>query len=169
MLFALAVAVGIAVGPVGGGAGHGGGADRVAGGGAVGARARAAWQPSRAAEAPRTSRPRAGGEPEFTLAHGTGFAVGGAGDHARRADVPERRAAAGQGHRGRRRAPRWPGFTFNVLLIARAPLQLFQAVQTSILPHLTRLGARGETDPFRRSVNVTLVAIAGVRRAWSRS
>src|SRR4029450_6878950 len=29
------------------------------------------------------------------------------------------------------------GFTFNVLLIARAPLQLFQAVQTSILPHLT--------------------------------
>ena len=53
------------------------------------------------------------------------------------------------------------GFTFNVLLIARAPLQLFQAVQTSILPHLTRLGARGETDPFRRSVNVTLAAIAG--------
>jgi len=52
------------------------------------------------------------------------------------------------------------GFTFNVLLIARAPLQLFQAIQTSILPHLTRLGARGEIDPFRRSVNVTLLAIA---------
>jgi O-antigen/teichoic acid export membrane protein len=52
------------------------------------------------------------------------------------------------------------GFTFNVLLIARAPLQLFQAVQTSILPHLTRLRASGETDPFRRSVNLTLVAIA---------
>ena len=52
------------------------------------------------------------------------------------------------------------GFTFNVLLIARAPLQLFQAVQTSILPHLTRLRASGETDPFRRSVNVTLTAIA---------
>jgi O-antigen/teichoic acid export membrane protein len=48
-----------------------------------------------------------------------------------------------------------------VLLIARAPLQLFQAVQTSILPHLTRLTASGEADPFRRSVNVTLVAIAG--------
>ncbi len=41
---------------------------------------------------------------------------------------------------------------FNVLLIARAPLQLFQAVQTSILPHLTRLSAGGEDDPFRRSV-----------------
>jgi O-antigen/teichoic acid export membrane protein len=52
------------------------------------------------------------------------------------------------------------GFVFNVLLIARAPLQLFQAVQTSILPHLTRLRAGGETDPFRRSVNLTLLAIA---------
>jgi O-antigen/teichoic acid export membrane protein len=52
------------------------------------------------------------------------------------------------------------GFTFNVLLIARAPLQLFQAVQTSILPHLTRLRAGGETDPFARSVNLTLIAIA---------
>src|SRR5436305_1293166 len=31
------------------------------------------------------------------------------------------------------------GFVFNVLLIVRAPLQLFQAVQTSILPHLTGL------------------------------
>jgi O-antigen/teichoic acid export membrane protein len=53
------------------------------------------------------------------------------------------------------------GFTFNVLLIARAPLQLFQAVQTSILPHLTRLRASGDSDPFRRSVNLTLIAIAG--------
>jgi O-antigen/teichoic acid export membrane protein len=53
------------------------------------------------------------------------------------------------------------GFTFNVLLIARAPLTLFQAVQTSILPHLTRLRAGGEADPFRRSVNLTLLAIAG--------
>jgi O-antigen/teichoic acid export membrane protein len=52
------------------------------------------------------------------------------------------------------------GFAFNVLLIARAPLQLFQAVQTSILPHLTRLSASGETDPFRRSIAVTLSAIA---------
>ena len=53
------------------------------------------------------------------------------------------------------------GFTFNVLLIARAPLQLFQSVQTSILPHLTRLRAGGESDPFRRSVSLTLLAIAG--------
>ena len=31
------------------------------------------------------------------------------------------------------------GFIFNVLMIARAPLVLFQAVATSLLPHLTRL------------------------------
>ena len=49
---------------------------------------------------------------------------------------------------------------FNVLLIARAPLQLFQAIQTSILPHLTRLRASGDADPFHRSVMVTLTAIA---------
>jgi O-antigen/teichoic acid export membrane protein len=49
---------------------------------------------------------------------------------------------------------------FNALLIARAPLQLFQAIQTSILPHLTRLAVRGESDPFRRSVQTTLAAIA---------
>jgi O-antigen/teichoic acid export membrane protein len=63
---------------------------------------------------------------------------------------------AGEGARGAALA----GFAFNVLLIARAPLQLFQAIQTSILPHLTRLSAGGERDPFRRSVNVTLMAIA---------
>jgi O-antigen/teichoic acid export membrane protein len=34
-------------------------------------------------------------------------------------------------------------------------------VQTSILPHLTRLRAGGEADPFARSVNLTLAAIAG--------
>ena len=32
------------------------------------------------------------------------------------------------------------GFVFNVLLITRAPLQLFQAIQTSLLPHLSGLG-----------------------------
>ena len=98
-------------------------------------------------------------EPEFTLAHGTGFAVAvllimlseqtflNAGPLL---------VEASEGQRGAALA----GFTFNVLLIARAPLQLFQAVQTSILPHLTRLRASGETDPFRRSVNLTLTAIA---------
>ncbi len=36
------------------------------------------------------------------------------------------------------------GFIFNVLMIARAPLQLFQAVSTSILPHLTALHSSEE-------------------------
>ncbi len=53
------------------------------------------------------------------------------------------------------------GFIFNVLMIARAPLQLFQAVSTSLLPHLTRLGSQGQEADFRASVRVTILAIAG--------
>jgi O-antigen/teichoic acid export membrane protein len=99
-------------------------------------------------------------EPEFTLARGAGFAAAvllimlceqtflNAGPLLVKATEDSGGAALA-------------GFTFNVLLIARAPLQLFQAIQTSILPHLTRLRASGESDPFRRSVNVTLGAIAG--------
>jgi O-antigen/teichoic acid export membrane protein len=56
------------------------------------------------------------------------------------------------------------GFIFNVLMIARAPLQLFQAVSTSILPHLTALHSSddpaGEAE-FHRSVRMVLLAIAG--------
>jgi O-antigen/teichoic acid export membrane protein len=99
-------------------------------------------------------------EPQFTLTHGVGFAAAvllvmlceqtflNAGPLL---------VDATEGARGAALA----GFTFNVLLIARAPLVLFQAVQTSILPHLTRLRAGGETDPFRRSINLTLLAVAG--------
>jgi O-antigen/teichoic acid export membrane protein len=107
-------------------------------------------------------RIRASGEPtetEFTLAKGTGFAAAvllvmiaeqtflNAGPLLVKATEDDGGAALA-------------GFTFNVLLIARAPLQLFQSVQTSILPHLTRLRAGGEDDPFARSVNLTLGAIA---------
>ena len=53
------------------------------------------------------------------------------------------------------------GFAFNVLLIARAPLQLFQAIQTSILPNLTKSRATGNEETFKRAINVTLMAIAG--------
>ncbi|HEX6651533.1 MAG TPA: hypothetical protein VF072_02220 [Thermoleophilaceae bacterium] len=99
-------------------------------------------------------------EPEFTLARGTGFAAAvlvvmlceqtflNAGPLLVKATADAGGAALA-------------GFAFNVLLIARAPLQLFQAVQTSILPHLTRARAGGERDAFTRSVNVTLTAIAG--------
>jgi O-antigen/teichoic acid export membrane protein len=53
------------------------------------------------------------------------------------------------------------GFVFNVLLIARAPLQLFQAVQGSLLPHLAGLEARASRDEVHRAVRVTVLAIAG--------
>ena len=51
------------------------------------------------------------------------------------------------------------GIVFNVLLIARAPLQLFQAIQTSLLPHLTGLEATEGHDSFARAIRVTLLAI----------
>jgi len=53
------------------------------------------------------------------------------------------------------------GIVFNVLLIARAPLQLFQAIQTSLLPHLTGLEATAGHDAFARAIRVTILAIAG--------
>ncbi len=52
------------------------------------------------------------------------------------------------------------GIVFNVLLIARAPLQLFQAIQTSLLPHLTGLEATEGHDAFARAIRVTVLAIA---------
>jgi O-antigen/teichoic acid export membrane protein len=55
------------------------------------------------------------------------------------------------------------GFIFNVLMIARAPLQLFQAVSTSILPHLTSLHTSSEPDSeqeFHRSVRMVLLGVA---------
>ncbi len=52
------------------------------------------------------------------------------------------------------------GVVFNILLIARAPLQLFQAIQTSLLPHLTGLEATQGHDAFARAVRVTVLAIA---------
>ena len=63
------------------------------------------------------------------------------------------------------------GFIFNVLLIARAPLVLFQAVAASLLPHLTRLRARGDEtseEAFRASLVNTMLLIAA-SRAPSRS
>jgi O-antigen/teichoic acid export membrane protein len=53
------------------------------------------------------------------------------------------------------------GFVFNVLLIVRAPLQLFQAIQTSILPHLAGMEARANPEEFHRAIRVTVLVIAG--------
>src|SRR5439155_875153 len=55
------------------------------------------------------------------------------------------------------------GFIFNVLMIARAPLVLFQSVATSLLPHLTRLRSSADpddADACALSIRITLRPIA---------
>jgi O-antigen/teichoic acid export membrane protein len=106
--------------------------------------------------APSASEPA---KSEFTLAYGGGFAAAvllimvseqsllSAGPLLVRAS--EGAAAA--------------GFIFNVLMLARAPLVLFQAFSTSLLPHLTRLRSKataGDREAFRLSVRLTVAAIA---------
>jgi O-antigen/teichoic acid export membrane protein len=57
------------------------------------------------------------------------------------------------------------GIVFNVLLIARAPLQLFQAIQTSLLPHLSGLEATEGHAAFARAIRITVLAIAAFAAA----
>lgn len=52
------------------------------------------------------------------------------------------------------------GVVFSALLIARAPLQLFQAVQTSLLPHLAGLEATEGHAAFAHAIARTIRAIA---------
>ena len=54
------------------------------------------------------------------------------------------------------------GFIFNVLMIARAPLQLFQAVSTSILPHLTSLHASTDADSEREFHHTVRMVLLGI-------
>ncbi len=56
--------------------------------------------------------------------------------------------------------PKLPGIVFNVLLITRAPLQLFQAIQTSLLPHLAGLEVTQGRAAFARAIRLTILAIA---------
>lgn len=125
---------------------------------AIALRGRREIEPEAESSAPRAITGGADG-PEFTLTHGGGFAAAvllivlseqlflSAGPLIVR--VSEGAAAA--------------GFIFNVLMLARAPIYLFQAVATSLLPHLTRLryrpGMAGD-DAFRLSVRVTVAAVA---------
>jgi O-antigen/teichoic acid export membrane protein len=99
------------------------------------------------------------GEPEFTLSHGLGFAgavlvimcseqaILNSGVLIVKAETGDDALAA---------------LIFAVLMIARAPLQLFQAVSTTLLPHLTRLlvheEAGGSDSDFGRSVRLTVIA-----------
>ncbi len=50
------------------------------------------------------------------------------------------------------------------MLIARAPLQLFQAIQTSLLPHLTGLEATEGHAAFARAIRLTRARDRRLRR-----
>jgi O-antigen/teichoic acid export membrane protein len=103
--------------------------------------------------------PQAGEDSSVSVAHGTGFAA------AVLVIMFSEQAFLNAGPlivRGLEGAAA-AGFIFNVLMLARAPLQLFQAVSTSILPHLTSLHASEEPDSeseFHRSVRMVLLGIA---------
>ena len=102
-----------------------------------------------------------GGAPggELSLAHGSGFAVAVLAIMVSEQTFLNAGPLLINGTAGAAAA----GFIFNILMIARAPLQLFQAVSTSLLPHLSRLRATGRPEDeraFRLSVRSTMVAIA---------
>jgi O-antigen/teichoic acid export membrane protein len=131
---------------------------------AIGRRVRPRPEEPAPADLDAAAQAEPAGEPEFTLAHGSGFAA--AVLLIMLAEQTFLNAGpllikATEGDSGTALA----GFAFNVLLVARAPLQLFQAIQTSILPHLTKARAGGAEDAFRRSINVTLTAIAAFAAA----
>ena len=119
-------------------------------------RGRAAAEPvrgalgARAPRAPHRRRRQPAGdaaEPEMTLAHGLGFAgavlvimvseqaILNSGVLIVKVETGDDALAA---------------LIFAVLMIARAPLQLFQAVSTTLLPHLTRLLVREGEGHARR-------------------
>jgi O-antigen/teichoic acid export membrane protein len=54
------------------------------------------------------------------------------------------------------------GIVFNVLLIARAPLQLFMAVQTSLLPHLAKLEVRRGHDDFESVIRLLVIGLGAL-------
>jgi O-antigen/teichoic acid export membrane protein len=102
-----------------------------------------------------------GDESELTLRAGAGFAVAVAAVQLAEqtlvnAAVLTTRATAGTV---------LAGAVFNALLITRAPLQLFQAVQTTLLPHLTGLRTTEGDDDFARTIRVTLLAVAAFAAA----
>jgi O-antigen/teichoic acid export membrane protein len=110
---------------------------------------------ARAAPAPQATQ----GEASVSVAHGTGFAAAVLVIMFSEQAFLNAGPLVVRGLEGAAAA----GFIFNVLMLARAPLQLFQAVSTSILPHLTALHTStdpGSEDEFHRSVRAVLLGIA---------
>jgi O-antigen/teichoic acid export membrane protein len=100
-----------------------------------------------------------GAEPEeFSFAHGSGFAAAVLLIMFSEQAFLNAGPLIARGLQGAAAA----GFIFNVLMIARAPLQLFQSVSTSILPHLTGLHTSteaGSEREFHRTVRIVLLGI----------
>ncbi len=93
---------------------------------------------------------------DLSLSHGTQFAVAVVGIMLAEQTLMNAAVLIVNGSHGHALA----GFVFNVLLIVRAPLQLFQAIQTSILPHLAGLEARESSVEFHRAIRLTIRVIA---------
>ena len=122
-------------------------------------------QPRRPAEVPT---PEAGEDdvpgmdtPTFTLANGAGFAAAVLVIMLSEQIFLSSGALFARAEAGAAAA----GFMFNILMVARAPVVLFQAVAASLLPHLTRLRSKGDEssdDAFRLSVRLTILVIAAL-------
>jgi O-antigen/teichoic acid export membrane protein len=107
----------------------------------------------------RQPTPAAATEPEFTLSRGGAFAAAVLVMMLSEQVIVSSGVLFVRASEGAAAA----GFIFNVLMVARAPLVLFQAIAASLLPHLTRLRTRGDAtgrQAFRMSVNTTLLTIA---------
>jgi O-antigen/teichoic acid export membrane protein len=92
---------------------------------------------------------------DLSLKVGTGFAVAVVGIMLAEQTLMNAAVLIVNGTSGQALA----GFVFNVLLIVRAPLQLFQAIQTSILPHLAGLEARESAEEFHQAIRLTVLVI----------
>jgi len=117
-------------------------------------------RPAAPIAAAREPGPGAPSEPEFTLSRGGAFAAAVLLIMLSEQIMVSSGALFVRAEEGAAAA----GFIFNVLMVARAPLLLFQAVAASLLPHLTRLRTRGDAsgqEAFRMSVDTTLLTVAG--------
>jgi O-antigen/teichoic acid export membrane protein len=94
---------------------------------------------------------------DFTLAEGGGFALAALVIMACEQTILNAAPFIANNDAGSAAA----AYVINILIIARAPMQLFQSVATSLLPHLSKLHAADDFKTYRHSVRVTLGAIAG--------
>lgn len=98
-------------------------------------------------------------EAEFTLSEGGGFALAALVIMACEQLILNAAPLIAKGTAGGGAAA--AASVINILVIARAPMQLFQSVATSLLPHLSKLRATGDFATYRHSVAVTIGAILG--------